>query len=215
MTALKIHLLGSPLIEQGQNALNIQRRKVQALLFYLALTGEPQQRGTLATLLWSESDQQRAQGSLRRHLSELNRDLGGGWISPGHATVSLARPTDLWVDLFEFQQLLASCQRHDHAADGACSACIEPLTRAVALYRGDFLAGFTLPDAPVFDEWQFFQTEGLRQRYATALERLVQAHVAEVEMASAIPYARRRLRNDDHLTHRFGPSFQEHRGQNP
>ena len=23
------------------------------------------------------------------------------------------------------------------------------------------------------------------------------------------------LRNDDHLTHRFGPSFQEHRGQNP
>jgi len=196
MPFLKIYLLGSPRIEQENRTVDLPRRKAQALLFYLAMTGGPQQRATLATLLWPESDQQRAHGSLRRHLSELNLALGGNWIAADHDTIALARPADLWVDVIEFQHLLASCQHHDHAASAVCPACIQPLTAAVALYRADFLAGFTLPDAPAFDEWQFFQSEGLRQSYATALEQLVQAHLAQAEAEAAIPYARQWLNLD-------------------
>ena len=50
------------------------------------------------------------------------------------------------------------------------------LDAAVELYTDDFLAGFTLPDSPAFDEWQFFQRESLRQLYGQVLEQLVQAH---------------------------------------
>ncbi len=34
-----------------------------------------------------------------------------------------------------------------------------PLAQAVALYRDDFLTGFTLADSAEFDEWQTLQTE--------------------------------------------------------
>jgi DNA-binding SARP family transcriptional activator len=196
MPSLKICLLGSPQIEQASRVVDLPRRKAQALLFYLAMTGERQQRATLATLLWPESDQQRAYGSLRRHLSELNLALGGTWIAADADTIGLARAGDLWVDVSEFQALLAACRNHDHAATAVCPACLEPLTAAVALYRADFLSGFTLPAAPAFDEWQFFQSEGLRQSYATALERLVQIHLTQAEAEAAIPYARQWLSLD-------------------
>ena len=30
------------------------------------------------------------------------------------------------------------------------------------LFANDFLAGFSLPDSPQFDDWQFFQQEELK-----------------------------------------------------
>ena len=60
----------------------------------------------------------------------------------------------------------------------------------------DFLTGFTLPDCPDFDEWQFFQMEGLRQDLASILERLMAGHRATGDYQQAIPYARRWLALD-------------------
>ena len=47
------------------------------------------------------------------------------------------------------------------------------MSEAISLYRSDFLAGFTLSGCPDFDDWQFFQTEGYRQLFATALEQMI------------------------------------------
>jgi tetratricopeptide (TPR) repeat protein len=65
------------------------------------------------------------------------------------------------------------------------------LDAAVELYADDFLAGFTLPDSPMFDEWQFFQRESLHQLYGQVLEQLVQAYRTRQAWAQAIPYARK------------------------
>jgi DNA-binding SARP family transcriptional activator len=70
------------------------------------------------------------------------------------------------------------------------------LQAAIELYAGDFLAGFTLPDSPAFDEWQFFQYESLRQLYGQVLEQLVQAYRAQQSWHKAIAYARRWLALD-------------------
>ncbi|NIU61937.1 MAG: tetratricopeptide repeat protein, partial [Pseudomonas stutzeri] len=78
----------------------------------------------------------------------------------------------------------------------ACSDCLAVLEEAVALYRDDFMAGFTLRDSGPFDEWQLFQTEGLRDELAGALERLVRCHSAQGEYEPAIGYARRWLALD-------------------
>ena len=51
MSSLKIALLGAPQIELDGKPIIIQRSKVLALLAYLAVSGEPQRRDTLATLL--------------------------------------------------------------------------------------------------------------------------------------------------------------------
>jgi tetratricopeptide (TPR) repeat protein len=64
------------------------------------------------------------------------------------------------------------------------------------LYRGDFLAGFTLKDSAAFDEWQFFESENLRRALADVLERLVRYHILLEAFQAAIPYAQRWLSLD-------------------
>ena len=68
--------------------------------------------------------------------------------------------------------------------------------RTTALNRDDFLAGFTLRDSPGFDEWQFFQTEGLRDDLAGVLQQLARGHGVQRRFEQAIPYARRWLALD-------------------
>ncbi len=58
------------------------------------------------------------------------------------------------------------------------------------------LAGFTLQDSPAFDEWQFFQSQGLCADLASALEWLARAHGGQGEYQPAIAYARRWLALD-------------------
>jgi predicted ATPase/DNA-binding SARP family transcriptional activator len=196
MPRVKIFSLGPPKVLIEGKPIGIQRRKVKALLTYLAVTGKRCHREKLATMLWPNSDQKRAHGSLRRNLSELNKILEGDWLDIDQETVTLRHSVDLWLDVTQFRQSLAQCQTHAHALATVCRACITLLNEAVTLYRDDFLLGFALPNCPEFDEWQFFQTESYRQMLATALERLIQAHLDHDEPVAAIPHARRRLNLD-------------------
>ncbi|HRW09092.1 MAG TPA: hypothetical protein P5121_28500 [Caldilineaceae bacterium] len=173
MATLQCYLLGPPRFACDNCVIKIQRHKAQALLIYLAVTRTVQARATLAALLWPEHNSRQALAAWRRHLSELNSTLGSSWLAADHETIRCAPNTAIWLDINDFAQQLAACATHDHAQDAVCPACITPLTAAVARYCDDFLAGFTLPDAPAFDEWQFFQREALRQQLAGALDRLV------------------------------------------
>ena len=196
MPEMRIFLLGPPKVLIAGTPVTIQRRKVKALLIYLAVTGKQVHREMLATMLWPNNDQKRALGSLRRNLSELKRILDGEWLEIDRETVSLHHSANLWVDVIEFRQLLAQCQTHGHAKDAACPDCIAPLNEAIALYRDDFLSGLALPNCPEFDEWRFFQRESGRQMLTTALERLIDAYVDQGEFHQAIPHARRWLSLD-------------------
>ena len=64
MARLHLYLLGPPQAELEDSPVDIQRRKVWALLVYLAVTGQPQRRDTLATLLWPDSSQSEARAAL-------------------------------------------------------------------------------------------------------------------------------------------------------
>jgi non-specific serine/threonine protein kinase len=193
--------------------IRISRRKALALLAYLAVTGQSHTRDALATMLWPEQDQTRARNSLRSALVSLRKGLGEGWLEADRENVGLrhhprspersggpspersgGEPVEgspLWLDVAEFQNQLAECQTHDHPPDQVCPACLSLLAAAAELYRGDFMAGFTLPDSPAFDEWQYFQSEGLRDYLAGALERLANGHAALGEFEPATAYARR------------------------
>src|SRR5581483_6609662 len=58
------------------------------------------------------------------------------------------------------------------------------------------MAGFSLHDSSTFDDWQFFQADGLRRELANVLERLVLCHSLQADFATAIVYARRWLALD-------------------
>jgi predicted ATPase len=167
-----------------------------ALVAYLAVTDKGHSREALITLLWPELEPSRARGRLRRNLSELKKALGGELLVVDRESVGLDPGTDLWLDVDQFRSSLQVWQGHDHSQDEVCPDCLTSLVEAVDLYRGDFLEGFSLRDSPNFDEWQFFQTEGLRQELASTLERLVRVHTAQGDYALAIPYARHWLSLD-------------------
>ncbi|MEP7358039.1 MAG: BTAD domain-containing putative transcriptional regulator, partial [Anaerolineales bacterium] len=70
------------------------------------------------------------------------------------------------------------------------------MAEVAALYRGDFLAGFSLRGCPAFDEWQVAETENLRSALAAALQLLAQARAVQGHFEDAIAVTQRWLALD-------------------
>jgi DNA-binding SARP family transcriptional activator len=197
MSALRLFLLGSPRVERAGQPVSIELRKAVALLVYLAVTKQGHSRDALATLFWPEMNQSRARAGLRYVLVALRKALAEGRaddeypLDVDRETVGLNHLAEIWLDVDEFQDLLGRCRTHDHPEDQVCPTCLRLLATAANLYHADFLAGFTLRDSPTFDEWQFFQTEGLRNELLGALARLAQGYADQGEFEPAITHARR------------------------
>lgn len=172
MSGLSLFLLGPPRLKLDGEPVQIGRRKALALLIYLAVTRRRHSRDALATLFWPDYDQSSARADLRRTLSVLTRTLGQDWLAVDRETAGASPDAEFWLDVDHFRHLLAECTEHPHPSTEVCPDCVPSLERVVRLYRDDFLAGFTLRDSPGFDEWQFFETEGLRDELASVLERL-------------------------------------------
>ncbi len=190
LTSLKLILFGPPRVEREGQPVDVTRRKALALLSYLAATGQPHSRDTLATLFWPDVPQRQARGNLRRALSDLNAEIGDDVLLLDGETVAL-NVDGVESDVARFRACLAACSAHDHRPDDVCPNCVPLLAEAADLYQADFLAGFTLRDTVEFDDWQYFEAEGLRQDLASALARLVEGLVVRADYEAAISYARR------------------------
>jgi DNA-binding SARP family transcriptional activator/Tfp pilus assembly protein PilF len=196
MTQFRIYLLGSPRFERNGVNINLDTRKASALIAYLAIAKQRQSRDSLAALLWPEFDETHARATLRRTLSTLNKALDGPYLEVSREYISLNFNAGIWIDVDEFHHLLSECRSHNHLPAETCSKCLEPLTTAVKLYGGDFLAGFSLRDSSTFDDWQFYQADSLRRDFTSTLERLVQCHSTSGNFESAITYAQQWLALD-------------------
>ncbi len=196
MSHLALFLLGPPRIERDGDVINVDTRKATALIAYLAITRQRHTRDALATLLWPEYDQANARSALRRTLSTLNKALAGNWLDIEREAIGLAQSSSLWLDVDEFNNCLAESRKHAHPALETCPVCLKLLTEAVSLYRGDFMAGFSLRDSANFDDWQFFQADRLRSDLANTLEQLAHCHTIQNNFEAAITYARRWLALD-------------------
>ena len=191
MPSLQISALGTPEVRLKNEPIAVKPKKALALLIYLAAAERVQARDHLATLLWPDSGQRQARAALRRRLSELTGAIGEDWLCTDGDSVSLVHHADLEIDFVRFEQYIAQCNTHGHTPDEVCPECRAPLEAAVALYRDDFLAGFTLSDCPEYDDWQFFRAESLSGQLASALERLTEMYCNQGDAAAAIPFARR------------------------
>jgi len=191
MVHLKLFVFGPPRLERDGQPLALGVRKVLALLVYLAVTAQPHSRDTLATLLWPESDQSEARARLRRTLHRLSQVLGNDILEVGPDSIRLHPQADLWLDSAAFAQHIMAGLASEPEVVVLNSERLAHLTQAAALYRDDFLAGFTLPDSSEFDDWQFFERERVRQTFAQVLVHVVQAYQAQQAWEEAIGYARR------------------------
>ncbi len=173
-----MRLLGPPRIERDGKPVSVDTRKAIALLAYLAMERRPVGREEIAALLWPEAEHGRGRAALRRTLSALTTALDGcGLVIEGDSLA--VDTTSVSIDVDGFRRLV-------EAAD------VDSLREAVALHRGEFLAGFGLRDSVDFDEWQIVATEDVRRLLAGALERLT-AMLSEHDVDAAIAFARRWL----------------------
>jgi predicted ATPase/DNA-binding SARP family transcriptional activator/Tfp pilus assembly protein PilF len=196
MATLGLTLFGAPVITLNNQPIHIGRRKAVALLAYLAVSQRAQSRAHLASLLWPAYDEAGARAELRRALSALNQALGAGWLEADRNTVTLAAGELLQVDVLTFRRHLAAARTaagNQHAA----------LLAAVDLAQAELLSGFTLDDAPDFEEWQRFEAAALRRELAWALEQLSQPRAGQESMR-ALEFANRWLALDllDEAAHR-------------
>lgn len=90
------------------------------------------------------------------------------------------------VDVACFQALLDASAAHAHSSPDSCPSCLSQLDQAVALYRGELLAGFGLADAPAFEEWLLLRREMLQHRALLALKNLADAYLASASWDNTV-----------------------------
>jgi predicted ATPase/DNA-binding SARP family transcriptional activator len=193
---LVARFLGPPEIELDGAPVHIERHKAVALFAYVAVTGQRLGRDTLAALFWPDYEGAQANAYLRRTLWELRKALGECCLEIDRQAVAPLPGASAWVDVARFQELLATAA----ASGDRCGA----LEEAAALYRGDFMAGFSLRDSPDFDEWQSLQTEALHRQFGEALASLAAAYGERGDYEAAMATAQRWLALDplDEAAHR-------------
>ncbi len=176
--------------------MHLDRKKAIALLAYLAMSGRTEERATLATVFWPDQDRARSLGSLRRALRTLTEAIGTRSFAVTRTSIGLRQEPDLWVDATQFEKLAGRKPNRGESEEATWRAALPDLERAASLYRDDFLAGFTLRDSEAFDEWQFFQTERLRNLLSETLEALVEGWQTLGQHDQAIAWAQRWLSHD-------------------
>jgi predicted ATPase/DNA-binding SARP family transcriptional activator len=191
MSRYKLHFLGSPYIEINHVPHAISRRKALALLAYLAVNQQVVNREAVATLLWSDSDTTRALSNLRTAIWALNKELTPDWAVLEGDMLEWNSASDGMVDVRHFRKLVETHVNQQAETSVQHETRIVALTEAVELYRGDFMAGFTLSDSNEYEDWLFLERENLRQLFATALEKLIESKIALGDYEAAIPYTRR------------------------
>ncbi|MBK8900813.1 MAG: tetratricopeptide repeat protein [Anaerolineaceae bacterium] len=183
---LKIFVLGSPILQIEERPLtaDLISLKGQALLIYLAVTGQPHSRSALAGLLWGDLPEESARANLRLTLTRLRKFLPETILHTTRVNVALA---NTWLDAAEFDQRLEI--RDGRLAESPISNLQSPF----ALYRADFLTGFDIPNAPEFETWVVGVRERLRQTAVTHLYHLVETAVYTQQAQSGIQAARQLL----------------------
>jgi hypothetical protein len=73
---------------------------------------------------------------------------------------------------------------------------VAALRKAIELYRGDFLEGFHVRNAPGFEEWMLGEQERLRQLALQALHMLTTHHTMRGEYGAGVDYITRLLALD-------------------
>jgi predicted ATPase/DNA-binding SARP family transcriptional activator len=204
LSELNLSFLGSPHIARSQTGnITFPKRKALALLAYLVIESEhSHSRESLLGLFWPELPTAAAQNNLRVVLSQLRKGMGEEsddsqpYLIGKRFDLGFNPHSDYTLDVTLFLDLVAATRAHQHSNRPDCSECAERLAQAIELVRGEFLEGFSLGDAPAFDEWLFVQRERLHLQITAALEELGIFHERAGNSADAETYVRRLLEFD-------------------
>jgi len=184
--SLQINLFGAPQVfRNGLPINNFSTNKVLALFCYLITTKSPHTRDVLAGMFWPDMPNTDAKANLRKALSAL-RKVFPDEFAINRTTVQFKTDIPHTLDVTEFSAALMRAHGVTSPKDKTTA-----LTEAVNQYKGEFLAGFYLPDAEAFSEWALQMREHFSGQMLDALFSLAQLHTARSQFSQAAEYWRR------------------------
>jgi DNA-binding SARP family transcriptional activator len=189
---LSVSLLGTPTLTLDGRPLPLTRRKSRAILYYIAAHDKSLTREHLLNFFWPDLDRPAAQQTLRTTLHGLRKALGPSLIVE-EDTIALAPDTQ--IDVRDFETAIRPASR-DHPATRPPDYPTTRLQDSLALYRGDFLEGFSLPGTPTFDDWAAVERERYRRLAVRGLAALGQLHESNGDFTAALEALDRALAFD-------------------
>src|SRR5579884_729537 len=203
MGHLYLALLGPPEVLHKGQKLKFRTRKALALLIYLIVEGGMHTREQIMTLFWPESDEQHSRTMLRTTITYLRGALSD---EPASAHLAIERnglgfdfTSDFDLDLLAFDSAFALTRKpllSRPAQSETRFDLLAQLQRAIKLYRGGFLEGFSLGNTPSFDDWARLQREVWHRRLSVIFDRLSQMQADGGELQSAIESTMRWVAHD-------------------
>lgn len=161
--------------------------KNRAILCYLVLNNRLHLREDLASIFWPDKSEKSAKANLRVALNALrNADLSP-YLDTQRPEITFNPQAPYWCDVQTFEALVIK-SRHQRQPD------IQALAKAVDLYKGEFLEGFSQPGLPLFDEWMNSLRLRLDDMMWGALDTIIRWSMQETANYEAgIFYAKRAL----------------------
>lgn len=189
---LRVHMLGNLQVGWAngrfqQNFTTDLAPKNKAILCYLLLAGRLHQRDVLSANFWPDKEHKPGLSNLRVALNALRASGLEPYLFAERLHLSINQQANYWCDVQTFEALIRKSQRQTKPD-------IPALQKAVTLYQGEFLQGFSLPGVPFFEEWVVQQRHRLDQMVWEALETLIKWAMEEsADFAAGIQYAQRAL----------------------
>jgi DNA-binding SARP family transcriptional activator len=199
---LSLRLLGPPEASLEGLPVRFRIKKELALLYYLAAEGGRHPRRELAELLWPESEERHARADLRAVLHKLRKTLREESAHDGVARFFVIErnrlglePREIELDLEVFEAAVSLARGETSlggrsAAAGGPRELIGRLQGDLGLYRGEFMEGFSLEDAPEFELWLERERARWRRVFGELCEGLSRLEVEEGLIAEALGTAR-------------------------
>lgn len=151
----------------------------------------PRQR--LMDILWANPETGAPAISMKVTLHSLRQQLGrlsrSGWVPAieTRGSAYLLQDSGVWLDVDEFEHC---CEQYSQLSfAGRQTEARVYCERAVALYRGDFLADSS-------SEWVSLRRENLKDKYLYILGRLSEAALAAGNYFQCLAYCQRVLEHD-------------------
>ena len=189
---LEITSLGRVAVHlDGRQITGLASRKAEALLVYLAYTGQPAPREVLATLLWDDLPADRVLGNLSVLLTSLRKELAP-FLVADRDSGALTPAGDWTLDARTLRLLLEP----ERAPGGWPAEKLETLEDGLALYKGEFLQGLSLRGASGLDEWATVERERLSRLALSGLRLASEAYQRQRNYRRAMDHAARWLALD-------------------
>jgi two-component SAPR family response regulator len=190
---LRVFAFSLPRVNRGERELTFSDWKytqVREMFFYL-LCHVPRTKEQIGLVLWPDASQAQLRSNFRVAMYHLRQALGrSDWILFENEQYAFNRALPYWFDVEAFESNLVEARRFQANDPGQA---ISPMEKAVQLYRGEFLEGYTSGG------WQFQRRQELEREYLNALMTLGQLYFAQTRYGQAADAYLKAIATDSYL----------------